>query len=78
MLEKQLTYFKENQKTLVRKYSGKYIVISDDLTVTAFDSLESAYVYGTTNYGLGNFLLQDCHPNFVGKVQVISPTVVYA
>lgn len=78
MLEKQLRYFKETQKTLVRKYSGKYIVISNDLAVTAFDTLEGAYIYGTTNYGLGNFLLQDCHPNYVGKVQVISPTVVCA
>lgn len=78
MLEKQLKYFKENQKALVKRYSRKYIVISDDLEVSAFDSLESAYIFGTTNYGLGNFLLQDCHPNYVGKVQVVSPTIVYA
>ena len=78
MLEKQLKYFKDNQKALIKEYSGQYIVISEDLIVTAFASLESAYIFGTQNYGLGNFLLQDCRPNFVGKVQIISPTIVYA
>ena len=78
MIEKQLKYFKENQKALVKEYSGRYIVISEDLQIYAFDTLEKAYVYGVENYGLGNFLLQDCRPNYVGKVQIVSPTIVYA
>lgn len=78
MIEKQLKYFKDNQSTFAKKYSGKYLVISEDLTVSVFDTLDSAYTFGTSNYGLGNFLLQDCHPNFIGKVQIVSPTIVYA
>ena len=78
MLEKQLKYFKENQKALIKQYSGRYLVISEDLSVSAFSSLEEAYAFGTQSYGLGKFLLQDCRPNYVGKVQIVSPTIVYA
>ncbi len=78
MLDKQIKYFKENQKELSKEYSGKYIVISEELDLSVFDKLEDAYVFGVQKYGLGNFLLQDCRPNYVGKVQVISPTVVFA
>ena len=78
MLDKQLKFFKDNQKSLVKEYSGRFIVISDELTVSAFDSLESAYNFGVQNYGLGSFLLQDCSPNYVGKIQIVSPTVIYA
>lgn len=78
MIDRQLKYFQDNQKAFVEKYSGKFLVISEELKMDVFNSLESAYSYGVEHYGLGNFLLKDCNPNYVGKVQIISPTIVFA
>lgn len=78
MIEKQLKYFKEHQKELMKKFSGRFLIISEDLEIIVFDTLPEAYTFGVEKYGLGNFLLQNCSPNHVGKIQVISPTVVFA
>lgn len=59
-LMKQYEYYTKHEKELLDRYMGKYLVISDDLKVSAFDTKQEAYASGDEMYGLGNFMLQYC------------------
>lgn len=78
MLEAQTQYFNENKAALLKKYAGKYIVISDSLDIGSFDDMDKAYFFGVENYGLGHFLMRECSSEATGRVHIISPTVVLA
>lgn len=78
MLEKQLTFFKNHKSELLSKYPGKYLVISEDLNVFPFDSMEDAYIFGESSFGLGKFLLKDCSWEQQNKVHRILPNIVFA
>jgi len=58
MLEKEFEYFKKNQDSLVKKYPFKFLVISDDRVIDAFDQFYDAYAFGVENLKLGNFMIQ--------------------
>lgn len=77
-IDRQWAYLNEHRDTLAKQYSGKFIVISDALNVSEFNTLEDAYCFGEREYGLGHFLLQDCRPGYIGKIQIISPSIVFA
>ena len=77
-LKKQSDFFEKNLETLISQYGGKVLIISSDCKVDAFTTLEEAYSFGVTNYGLGNFLMRECKREEVGKVHIITPCVVLA
>ena len=63
MIEALFKYYLENQDSLVKLYDGKYIVITADGVVGAFDTVSDGYDMGLTRYGKGNFMLQLCTPD---------------
>ena len=77
-LTKQLRFFEDNKQALLEKYGEKFIVVSSDLKVNAFASESDAYNFGREQYGLGNFLLKDCHASSLDRVYVITPTIALA
>lgn len=79
-LERQYQFYLEHEAEFLEKYEGKYLVISEDLDVTSFDTKQEAYAFGAENFGLGNFLLQECtydathtvnYMNFNAKMKTI-------
>lgn len=73
-LTRQLEYVKDNKQVLNQKYNGLYVVISDQLEESSFNTLDEAYVFGVNNYGLGNFLLQRFSSG-QAQVQIINQTI---
>lgn len=61
-LKKEFDYYLKNQKQLVKKYEGKYLVIKDQTVVGDFDSELDAYAFATERYEPGSFLIQPCLP----------------
>lgn len=64
MIEELFTYYLHNQDELVKKYNGKYIVITKDGVVSSWDkdADTQAYYDAKSKYGLGNFIMQMCTP----------------
>ena len=61
-LQKQLEYFKANQKELVKKYEGKFLVIKDQQVQDVHDTEIEAYTEAKKKFDLGTFLIQQCLP----------------
>ena len=70
-LQKQYDYFRRNMSSLLEDHRNKFLTISEDLEVKAFDSISEAYRFGAKTYGLGHFLLQECTES-ADKIQIIS------
>ena len=60
MIETLFKYYLEHQEDLVSKYDGKYLIITNDGVVGAYDSLNEGYEVALKTYGKGNFMLQLC------------------
>ena len=61
MIDRQIDFYWKNRDELGRKYDGKFIVISEDLSIDQFPSVEEAYRFGEKTWGVGNFIIQECH-----------------
>lgn len=61
-LEKEFKYYLEHQNELVKKYSGKFIVIKDCKVIGAFDDELQAINETMKKHELGAFLVQKCEP----------------
>jgi len=61
-LEKELNYFKANQKELVKKYNSKFLVIKNQKVQGVYDSEIDAYTEAKKKFELGTFLIQQCLP----------------
>lgn len=72
ILQKQYDYFIDNKDRLMSLYEGKFLVISSDFSVKAFDDEKDAFLFGVNKHGLGNFLLQECRESVVDSVQYIT------
>ena len=71
-LEKQYQFYLDHEADFLRKYEGKFLVITDDLEVSAFESKKDAYAFGAENVGLGNFLIQECTYNAAHMVNYVN------
>lgn len=60
MIQDLFKYYLDNQDELVKKYEGKYLVITAEGVQGAYDTLESGYDTALKTYGKGNFMLQLC------------------
>ena len=58
MIETLFKYYLEHQEELVSKYDGKYLIITNEGVVGAYDSLNEGYEVALKTYGKGNFMLQ--------------------
>ena len=61
-LAKSFHYYIQHQKELVKKYSGKFIVLIDNKVIGAYDSELEAIKETLKNHELGTFLVQKCEP----------------
>ena len=62
MIEKEFTYYLDNQKMLVEKYNGMFLIIKDCKVVEAHSTKQQAYDSATLKFELGTFLIQHCLP----------------
>jgi hypothetical protein len=76
MLEREFTYYLNNQSELVKKYAGKFIVIKDEEVVGAFDSHLEAYEDSVKKYALGLFLIQHCEAGSDSYTQMFHSRVL--
>ena len=60
MIEALFNYYLEHQVELVKEYDGKYLIITSEGVVGAYDSLNEGYEVALQTYGKGNFMLQLC------------------
>ena len=62
MLRKEFDWYLENQDTLVKQYSGQFLVISGQKVLFASIDKDKAYNEGVNLAGAGNYILQKCTP----------------
>jgi hypothetical protein len=61
-LQKELEFFKENQKEFVEKYEGKFLVIKNQKLEGIYQAETEAYLEAKKKFELGTFLIQHCLP----------------
>ena len=57
MLESEWEFYEKNRDDLVEKYCGKYVVISGNKVVSAYDDEKIAYRETVKNIPLGSFMI---------------------
>ncbi len=78
-LDKELQYYIDNQKELVKKYSGKQLVIKDQEIKGAFNTVEEAFEFSEKQgYELGTFIIQECTPGEESYTQTFHSRVIFA
>ncbi len=60
MIDELFKYYLDHQDELVKRYDGKYLVITADGVQGAYDSMTEGYDYALKAFGKGNFMLQLC------------------
>ena len=76
-LEKEFQYYLDNQKELVKRYKGKFIVIKNSQVLGAFDTELEAIQETTKKHPLGTFLVQRCEAGSEGYTQTYHSRVVF-
>ena len=56
-LEAEWEFYENNRDELVEKYCGKYVVISGDKVVSAYDDENKAYYETIKSIPLGSFMI---------------------
>jgi len=77
MLEKEFKYYLDNQKQLIKKYNGKFIVIVGEEVVNSYDSEQEAYFESLKAHKEGTFLIQFCEPGEESYSQTYHSRVVF-
>jgi hypothetical protein len=77
-LENEFKFYLENQSELVKKYSGKYIVIKNSEIIGVFDSEIEAIEKTSINHELGTFLIQKCESGNESYTQTYHSRVVFS
>ncbi len=75
-LQQELDFFKKNQKDLVQKYEGKFLVIKDRKVQGVYDSEMEAYTDAQKQFQLGTFLIQESSPGQESYTQTFHSRVV--
>ena len=57
MLNTEWDYYEKNRDELVEKYCGKFVVISGDKVVSAYDDEKMAYKETVKSIPLGSFMI---------------------
>lgn len=58
VLAKEWAYYTENREKIVRQYRNKYVVISENRVVAAYDDENEAYYETIKTIPLGSFSIQ--------------------
>ena len=78
MLDKEFTYYLDNQDELLKKYNNRFIVIVDEEVVGDYESYEQALFQSVGKYELGTFLIQECTEGEDAYTQTFHSRVVFA
>jgi len=78
LLQKELVFFKKNQKELVQKYEGKFLVIKDQVVKGAYGSEMDAYTDAKKKFELGSFLIQQALPGEESYTQTFHTRVTFS
>jgi len=73
MLENEWEFYENNRVELLEKYNGKYIVISGNKVVSAYDDENTAYFETVKTLPLGSFMIH--HVMEEEEVYQLSPFV---
>lgn len=76
-LQKELEYFKTNQKELLQKYAGKFLVIKSQEIQGVYDTEIQAYTDAKKKFELGTFLIQQCLPGQESYTQTFNSRVTF-
>jgi hypothetical protein len=77
MLDKEFKYFLDHQDELVRKYNGRFIVISGEEVIGDYSSEAEAYLETAKIRKPGTFLIQRCLPGKTAYKQTFNSRVVF-
>ena len=77
MLEKEFAYYLAHKDELLKKFSGKYLVIKDENIIGAFNSEMEAYTETQKTHALGTFLIQPCVPGEESHTQTFHSRVSF-
>lgn len=61
-LEKEFSYYVQNQDELLKMHKGKYIVIKNSEVLGSFNTETEAISEISKTHELGTFLVQKCEP----------------
>lgn len=59
-LDKEHDFFRSNYDQILAENLNKYIVISGEAVCGAFDRELDAYIFGSQEFGVGNFIIKLC------------------
>jgi len=78
-LKKEFDYYLANQRELVEKYNGRYVVIKDAEVLGAYDSeLAAISDAKTKNLVLGTFLIQFVSPGDTAYRQTFHSRAIFS
>lgn len=77
-LKDEFEYYLANQDALVKKYSGKVIVIKDKTVVGSYGTELEAVNAAKLTYELGTFLVQRCTPGSTDTTMTFHSRVSFA
>lgn len=78
MLEKEFEYYKAHQAELVGQYNGKFIVITGEKVVGAYDTELEAYTEAKKACQVGTFLIQHCIPGKASYTKTFHSRVAFS
>ena len=76
-LQRALENFKKNQKDLVQKYEGKFLVIKNQSVRGVYETEIQAYTEAQKSFELGTFLIQQCLPGKESYTQTFHSRVMF-
>ena len=74
-LESEFDWYIENQNDLVKKYTGKYLVIKDKKIIGKYDDEYYALKETMKTHEMGTFLIQKCTPGIDSYTQTFHSRV---
>ena len=77
LLKSEFEWYLSNQKELVKKYDGKYLVIKGCKVVDVYDHEDVALFESEKKYELGSFLIQKCTQGNDAYTQSFNSRVVF-
>jgi hypothetical protein len=78
MLEREFKYYLDNQEELLKKYSGRVIVIVGESVIGDYANEVEAYTETIKKHKVGAFLLQLCVPGKDSYTQTFHSRAIFA
>jgi hypothetical protein len=78
MLEKEFQYYLDNQNELLKKYSGRFLVIMGGEVVGDYGTFDDAYFKSIEKYKIGTFLIQECTEGDEAYTQTFHSRAIFA